>query len=53
MKHKPPKNRKFGKGVVACRRCGTHVGVIRKYNLYVCRRCINEIGEKLSFKKYS
>jgi len=53
MKHKRPKNRKFGKGFVTCRRCGTHSGVIRKYNLYICRRCINEISEKLSFKKYS
>ena len=49
-KHKPPKERKFGKGVVKCRRCGTTVGVIRKYNLYICRRCINEIGPLLGFK---
>lgn len=53
MKNKPPKNRKFGKGVTKCKRCGTTVGVIRKYNLYICRRCINEIAEQLGFKKYS
>ncbi len=51
-KHKPPKDRKFGKGVVKCRRCGTTVGVIRKYNLYLCRRCINEVGPLLGFKVY-
>jgi len=51
-KHKPPKDRKFGKGVVKCRRCGTTVGVIRKYNLYICRRCLNEIGPLLGFKVY-
>ncbi|MEM1946764.1 MAG: 30S ribosomal protein S14 [Candidatus Caldarchaeum sp.] len=52
MKLKPPKQRKFGKGVHVCRRCGTSVGVIRKYGLYICRRCINEIGPKLGFKVY-
>ncbi len=51
-KHKPPKERKFGKGVVKCRRCGTTVGVIRKYNLYICRRCLNEVAPLLGFKVY-
>ncbi len=53
MKHKPPKDRKFGRGVVRCRRCGTHVGVIQKYGLMICRRCIYEIGPSLGFKVYS
>jgi small subunit ribosomal protein S14 len=52
LKIKPPKQRKFGKGVVTCRRCGTHVGVIRKYGLMICRRCINEVGPLLGFKTY-
>ncbi|MEM0441491.1 MAG: 30S ribosomal protein S14 [Candidatus Caldarchaeum sp.] len=52
MKHKPPKQRKFGKGVHVCRRCGTSVGVIRKYGLYLCRRCINEVGPKIGFYVY-
>jgi small subunit ribosomal protein S14 len=52
MKHKPPKQRKFGKGVHVCRRCGSADGVIRKYGLYICRRCINEFAPKLGFKVY-
>lgn len=51
-KQKPPKERKFGKGVVKCRRCGTTDGVIRKYKLYICRRCINEVAPLLGFKVY-
>jgi small subunit ribosomal protein S14 len=46
------KKRKFGKGTVVCRRCGSHRGVIRKYGLYYCRKCMREIAEKLGFKKY-
>jgi small subunit ribosomal protein S14 len=52
-KIRPPKKRKFGKGVATCRRCGTSVGVIRKYKLYICRRCINEVGPLLGFKVYN
>lgn len=52
MKQKPPKQRKFGKGVARCRKCGTSVGVIRKYNLYICRRCFNEVGPRLGFFNY-
>jgi small subunit ribosomal protein S14 len=52
MKNKPPKQRKFGKGVHVCRRCGSADGVIRKYGLYICRRCINEFAPKLGFKVY-
>lgn len=35
-----------------CRVCGTRQAVIRKYNLYVCRRCFKDIAEKLGFKKF-
>ena len=35
-----------------CRICGTRQAVIRKYNLYVCRRCFKEIAEKLGFNKF-
>jgi len=35
-----------------CRICGTRQAVIRKYNLYVCRRCFKEIAGKLGFKKF-
>jgi len=35
-----------------CRVCKTRQAVIRKYNLYVCRRCFKEIAEKLGFRKF-
>ncbi len=38
---------------VPCRRCGTYDSVIKKYGLYLCRRCFREVAEKLGFKKYS
>ncbi|MGQ4892295.1 MAG: 30S ribosomal protein S14 [Candidatus Njordarchaeia archaeon] len=40
-----------GKRAHRCVRCGTTKGVIRKYGLYICRRCIREIYEELGFKK--
>ncbi|MDI6806937.1 MAG: 30S ribosomal protein S14 [Candidatus Aenigmarchaeota archaeon] len=46
------KVRKFGKGTIACRRCGKHTGVIRKYGLYYCRQCMREVAKELGFKKY-
>jgi small subunit ribosomal protein S14 len=47
-----PKERKFGKIVFKCKRCGTTKGVIKKYNLYYCRRCFREIAPLIGFKKY-
>jgi len=47
------KDKKFGKGSRRCRRCGSHRGVIRKYGLMYCRRCMREIAKNLGFKKYS
>jgi len=43
--------RKFGKGARKCVRCGSMDGVIRKYNLYYCRRCFREVAKDLGFKK--
>jgi len=40
-----------GKRAHRCRRCGTTRGVIRKYGLYLCRRCFREIAHLLGFKK--
>jgi len=45
--------RKFGKGEIQCRRCKTHRGVIRKYGLYYCRKCMREIAKDLGFRKYT
>ncbi|MFX0116560.1 MAG: 30S ribosomal protein S14 [Candidatus Hodarchaeota archaeon] len=41
-----------GKGSRRCRRCGTHRAIIRRYDLYVCRRCFREVAEHLGFRKY-
>jgi len=35
-----------------CRFCGTQRGLIKKYDLYICRRCFNDHAEELGFKKY-
>lgn len=47
------KERKTGRNVVHCRKCGTTKGVIKKYGLHYCRRCFREDGEKLGFSKFS
>ncbi|MBI2545051.1 MAG: 30S ribosomal protein S14 [Candidatus Aenigmarchaeota archaeon] len=44
--------KKFGRATRECRRCKNHRGVIRKYGLMYCRRCIREIGPSLGFKRY-
>ncbi|MFX0067264.1 MAG: 30S ribosomal protein S14 [Candidatus Hermodarchaeota archaeon] len=52
MQKMTDKKRKYGKGTRTCRRCGTHRAIIRKYDLYICRRCIREIADDLGFRKY-
>ena len=44
--------RKYGVGSRKCIRCGSLNGVIRKYNINLCRKCFREVAEKLGFKKY-
>ncbi|MFH0817317.1 MAG: 30S ribosomal protein S14 [Candidatus Micrarchaeota archaeon] len=41
-----------GKGNRTCRFCGTARGLIRKYNLTICRRCFREVGEEIGFRKF-
>ncbi len=41
-----------GKGKRKCKICGASNGLIRKYGLYICRRCFREVGEELGFRKY-
>jgi len=41
-----------GRGNIKCKRCGGHEAVIRRYGLYICRRCFREVAPKLGFKKY-
>jgi len=45
-------SRQMGKGSRKCVRCGTHVAVIQKYGLMLCRRCFREVAIKMGFKKY-
>lgn len=35
-----------------CRRCGTTRGVIRKYDLQICRQCFRDVAEDIGFDKY-
>ncbi|KAI0987293.1 hypothetical protein GJ496_006952 [Pomphorhynchus laevis] len=44
--------KKYGKGSRHCRVCSTHSAIIRKYGLYVCRRCFRENAECLGFSKH-
>ncbi|MBR9707173.1 MAG: 30S ribosomal protein S14 [Candidatus Diapherotrites archaeon] len=46
-------NEKKGKGDRKCRICGNPNSVIRKYGLYVCRRCFRDKADEIGFKKYS
>jgi len=45
--------RRKGKGLRKCRICGTSRGLIRSYDLYICRRCFREVAKDLGFKKLS
>ena len=42
----------YGRGQRTCQRCGTHTALIRRYDLYYCRRCFREIANQLGFHKY-
>ena len=52
-KEKIVKKKKFGRGTRVCRRCGNSRGLIRKYDLYYCRRCFREIAQDVGFRKNS
>jgi len=36
-----------------CIRCGSVKAVIRKYGLYICRRCFREVYRLIGFRKSS
>ncbi|MHC1625025.1 MAG: 30S ribosomal protein S14 [Methermicoccaceae archaeon] len=38
--------------VVYCKRCGRKQGIVRKYDLNLCRQCFREIAPLIGFKKY-
>lgn len=41
-----------GRGNRKCRICGTARGVIRKYELHICRRCFREVALDVGFEKH-
>lgn len=51
-KNKIVKKKKHGIGTRACRRCRSTHGLIRKYGLNYCRRCMREVAKEIGFKKY-
>jgi len=51
QKRKNSKNIKKDNRKVVCKICGNSRALIRKYNIYLCRRCFKENAEKLGFKK--
>ncbi len=44
--------RTYGKDSRCCRVCRNTHGLIRKYDLNVCRRCFRENADNLGFVKY-
>lgn len=48
----PAEERFKGKGTRLCRNCGTARGLIRKYGLFICRRCFREMAESIGFRKF-
>ncbi len=40
-----------GKGARRCVMCGNRIGLIRKYELNVCRQCFRENNDNLGFSK--
>ncbi|OAO14462.1 40S ribosomal protein S29 [Blastocystis sp. ATCC 50177/Nand II] len=44
--------REFGPGSRCCRACGNRRGLIRKYDLFLCRRCFREQAPKIGFVHY-
>ena len=53
IKHNAPKDRKCGRNLKRCSRCGRTRAHIDKYGLDLCRQCFREIALKIGFKKYS
>ncbi len=47
-----PETRYKHRGNRKCKICGNVRGLIRKYGLYICRKCFRENAGALGFKKY-
>ncbi|MCD5409608.1 MAG: 30S ribosomal protein S14 [Methanocellales archaeon] len=48
-----PQNIKFGCWANQCKQCGRKRGLVRKYNIYLCRQCFREVAYDMGFRKYS
>ncbi|EGR52526.1 ribosomal protein S29, S14 family [Trichoderma reesei QM6a] len=44
--------RNYGKGSRQCRVCKHKAGLIRKYDLDLCRQCFREKAKDIGFHKY-
>ncbi len=45
------KKKEYGR-VKGCLRCNRKRGIVRRYNLHLCRQCFREVAPELNFKKY-
>ena len=46
-----PRTAAFGR-TAGCLRCGRKRGIVRRYDLHLCRQCFREVAQDLGFKKY-
>ncbi|KAH6987480.1 ribosomal protein S14 [Ilyonectria robusta] len=44
--------RSYGKGSRSCRVCKHKAGLIRKYDLNLCRQCFREKAKDIGFNKF-
>lgn len=45
------RTRGYGR-TVGCLRCGRKRGIVRRYDLHLCRQCFREVAPDLGFHKY-
>jgi len=43
--------KKFGRGANECLMCGRKQGLVRRYNIMLCRQCFRENAPRIGFKK--
>ena len=44
--------KKYGASSHTCRVCGNSHGIIRKYNMNICRQCFRHYAKDIGFVKY-
>ena len=47
-----PRTRGYGR-TIGCHRCGRKRGLVRRYDLHLCRQCFREVAFDLGFRKYT